>query len=447
MLRKQFFLRGFPSLSLSLNVPGYPKSNESTGTFFRYCLNDFQYYLKAHRITLDDLNSVVITDEAGEFFIASVTSPLHSDFELKQICEEFEESFVLGRFIDADLTDRNGNPVSSGKAKMCFYCNKMPANECRREKRHDPEELRAFMFSAMDKYCDRQHEDEICRYLAGMALKAILYEISLTPKPGLVDKFNRGSHTDMDYNLFLDSTVAISAYFADLAREGYRFRGRDLTRALPIIRRLGLRMETAMYGSTQHVNTQKGIIFLMGVSLFAGGYMHARKRDVDAIGFREIIKQVCHNLTNNELGNRYQPEKSHGEKMFIRHRTAGARGEAEHGFPMVFEFGLPELLKYQVLNDEGMIKAFLSIAAQNNDTNILYRSSPEVLGKFKLLSSDALHDFNKEKFNLLVDYCKQENISPGGSADLLSICIFVYLILKQDVAQGLIKFIPAKNDL
>ena len=52
-------------------------------------------------------------------------------------------------------------------------------------------------------------------------------------------------------------------------------------------------------------------------------------------------------------------------------------------FKTVFDFGLPELIQVKQLDDEILIKCFLAIAANNHDTNILYRSNPEVLNTFK----------------------------------------------------------------
>jgi holo-ACP synthase / triphosphoribosyl-dephospho-CoA synthase len=439
LLRKQFALQGLPSLSLCLNVPGYPKSNEYAKAFFRYCLRELRYHCKSHRILLDD-PGVEHTDEAGDFFIVSFSCGMLSIPEIKQICEDFEEKIPLGRFVDVDLTDKEGNPVSSGKAKLCFFCSQRSAVECRRENSHDVNELRGFMFSKMEKSCSQQREREICRQLSSLALKAILYEISLTPKPGLVDKFNNGSHTDMNFKTFIDSSVAISAYFVDLVHEGFVFHGRDLAKALPVVRNIGLKMESAMFASTHHVNTQKGIIFLMGLSLFACGYLFAGKGRFDIESFREIIRQICKDLTRKELENQSKSEKTHGEEMYGRYLVSGARGEAESGFPMVFDFGLPALLNHQELNDEAMTRAFLSIAAHNDDTNILYRGNLNLLEKFKSLSFSALSNYNTINYSIVNDYCKKENISPGGSADLLAISIFIYLVIKQSDEPGLLNF-------
>ena len=68
------------------------------------------------------------------------------------------------------------------------------------------------MFSKMAGYCRQQRESEIIKQIASLGLKALLYEISLSPKPGLVDKFSNGSHDDMNYQTFVDSSATISGW-------------------------------------------------------------------------------------------------------------------------------------------------------------------------------------------------------------------------------------------
>ncbi|MEI8114826.1 MAG: triphosphoribosyl-dephospho-CoA synthase, partial [Bacteroidia bacterium] len=63
-------------------------------------------------------------------------------------------------------------------------------------------------------------------------------------------------------------------------------------------------------------------------------------------------------------------------------------------------------------------------------TNILYRSNPEVLATFRNLCKMALDNFNDANYSLVIDYCKNENISPGGSADLLAVTIFVWSVMR-----------------
>ena len=369
-------------------------------------------------------------DAAGDFYLVPFLMGHFSLKEIKQICEDFEENQLLGRFIDVDLNNQKGNTVSSGKSKLCFFCREKPAIECRRQNAHDFDELRSFMFSEMAEYGQKQREERIAKKISLLAEQAILSEISLTPKPGLVDQFSSGSHSDMNYQTFVDSTAAISPGFGDLVRQGFAFQEDDLTRALPRLREIGLKMEAFMFESTGNVNTQKGIIFLIGLSLFACGKLFSRSDHFQAEEFRSIIKNVCKDLVQNEMINTTTSVKSHGEKIFRKYGFSGARGEAESGLATIFDFGLPVLIQVKQLNEETLIKCFLAIAANNNDTNILFRSNPEVLETFKNLCLIALKDFSPTNYTAVIDFCKHENISPGGSADLLAVTIFVWSVIQ-----------------
>ncbi|NEW80953.1 MAG: hypothetical protein GZ094_01090 [Mariniphaga sp.] len=435
-MKRQIALKGLPSLSLSLNVPGFPKSNATVKAFFGYCLQEFKYALKANQVNLIETDSIEIVDVAGDFYLVPCYPGRFTLKEMKVVCEDFEQNHPLGRFIDADLNDQDGVSFSSGKSKLCFFCLERPAIECRREKAHEPEELRSFMFLKMDYYCRQQHEAAMIKKLSSFAQQAILSELSLTPKPGLVDKFSNGSHSDMNYQTFIDSTAAISPWFAELVHEGFSFNDNDLTKALPLIRNIGLRMESAMYEATQNVNTQKGIVFLMGLSLFACGRLFSQTDQFSIEEFRGIIQDICKDLVSKEMTDSLKMVKSHGEDIFDQHGFGGARAEAESGFATVFDFGLPRLAGVAKLNDEVLLQTFFAIAANNNDTNILYRSNAEVSGVFKHLCKNALADFNDQNYSAVIDFCKSENISPGGSADLLAVTIFVWSVIKANGQLG-----------
>ncbi len=429
LLKSMIAANGLCSISLTLNIPGYPKSNPLINNFFRNCLQDFNYFLKANLIVIPEQDALRGCDAAGDYYFVPCNPGNLSLSIIKQYCEDFEKNHPLGRFIDADLNDWEGNTISSGKLKICFFCLERPAIDCRRENAHEPEELRAFMFPKMEAYNRKQGEDEIVRLLATYASKAILTEIALTPKPGLVDKFGNGSHRDMDFQMFLDSTSAILPWFERLVVKGFEFDEGDLTLALPVIRSIGLRMETAMNDVTGNINTQKGIVFLMSLSLFAAGQCFSRNGKFDSEDFREIIRCICKDIVKKELVDSATTLKSNGSKVHLQYGFGGARAEAESGFTTVFNFGLPQLTGIEAINDEVLIKCFLAIASRNGDTNILHRSGPEILAKFQDLCNTTLLDFNDKNYYAVIDYCKTCNISPGGSADLLAITIFVWSVI------------------
>lgn len=430
MIFKKFLSgKGLASLSFSLNIPGYPKSNSTVKSFFGRCLTDLKGHLKSHLIEIVSKEAIEICDAAGDFFLVPLAGGILSLQEIKQICEDFEVMHPLGRFLDVDLNDDLGNTISSGKSKLCFFCKAQPAIECRRTNAHDPEQLRTYMFGEMANYCRLRKESQITKRLSAFALMAILQEISLTPKPGLVDKFSNGSHSDMDYQTFISSSAVISGWFEKLVIAGLHFQEDDLTKALPVIRNIGLQMEAAMFEETGNINTQKGIIFLMGLSLFATGKLYRDGDQFEPGRFRGIVRDICKDLVRKELKTNRGQQGSHGEDVFQKYGLSGARGEAESGFETVFEQGLPMLAGVKILNDQSLINCFLAIASTNNDTNILYRCGPEVLTSFQNFCKNALENFTGTNYAAIVEFCLVKNISPGGSADLLAVSIFLWLVM------------------
>ena len=54
--------------------------------------------------------------------------------------------------------------------------------------------------------------------IADLAYKALIKEVELTPKPGLVDRANNGSHTDMNIDTFYASAKAIKPFMVEFLR-------------------------------------------------------------------------------------------------------------------------------------------------------------------------------------------------------------------------------------
>ena len=232
-IRKSFAERKKNSISLSLNVPGYPKSNETISSVFSHILVHLHRHLTAHRVFICKEEEFRCIDEAGDFYIAPLLDNISQ--KAKAVGEMFEEIHPLGRLVDIDITDGNFNPVSSGKAKACFICKTEPAVACMRRNTHSKQELRDYIFAHIKNFQTGNQRRDLCRSLSQSAVKALLYEVSLTPKPGAVDRIHCGSHQDMDYITFLNSTAAISGYFRDLCTAGYDFHGSP-GQALPAVR-------------------------------------------------------------------------------------------------------------------------------------------------------------------------------------------------------------------
>jgi len=433
-LRKNIALQNKISISFSLNIPGYPKTNILINRFFELMVSEIKIWFEANRIFIENQQNII--DEAGNFIIFTIRNQNLKQFEIKQITEKFEQKHKLGRFLDLDVTDENCQNISSGKAKTCFYCNAQPAIVCMREQKHNFEELRNFIFNKIENYFIEIKKGMIENKLTEIAIKSLLYEVSFSPKPGLVDFNKNGSHLDMNYFTFINSTSALSPYFKRFANIAF-YENLDYNAVLPLIREIGLEMETVMFKATNNVNTQKGLIFLLGLSIFASSKIMYENIEFSNQIFSEIIKNVCKNITDNELiNNNNISTKTHGEICFQKYGKtgAGARWEAENGFTTVFNFGIKNLeqhLENNFLNNKDKInfaiqKTLLSLISENNDSNILYRKGDIVLNELKQLAKNILAD--KNDYSEIIRFCEQHNISPGGSADLLAVSIFIFFV-------------------
>lgn len=424
------------SVSLSLNIPSYPKHNALCRQVFPWIVEELKIHLLAHRVKLG--MEQIITDEAGLLYL--VVMEESDDLNLlKQITEDFESKHLVSRILDVDVYNEQAKPVSSGKKKPCIICQDRPAVECMRESKHHYQELRAQMFSMLENYKDQHLALEISEKLSELCSRALLYEVSLSPKPGLVDYFDSGAHHDMNYYSFLKSTAALAPLWKDFALAAWKEEV-DLSTALSQIRVLGLKAEQRMFAATRNVNTQKGLIFLLGISVFTVSYLTKKAQELTDQNIRNGIRAICKNIVNTELLTSSKKQSSHGEKTFRKYgiKGAGARYEAQEGFPVVFETALPfleshsEKLDFQNKEtlEELLSQTLLKIMANTNDSNVLYRKGAKIAEELKKLASETL--LNKDNYNKLASFCSEEQISPGGSADMLAVTMFFYNV-KQEI--------------
>jgi holo-ACP synthase/triphosphoribosyl-dephospho-CoA synthase len=437
--------KGDCSISLTLNIPGLPKSNEFIHSFYQESLSDLKRFLCSYRILIDTDREINRLDAAGDFYLVPLTNQDISAIQLKELCEQFESEHAVGRLLDVDVTDEMGNPVSSGKAKNCYFCNQHPAAYCMRMKTHEYADMRKVIEQDLTNFLEDRRKNRLCKDLSAFALKALLHELALSPKPGLVDRFSQGSHSDMDFTTFLNSSAVISVYFRDIAEFGFDFSSRNSKDALPKLRQIGLQMEEDMFRETNGVNTHKGAIFLLGFSLFSVAYL-IKKRNFYYLSFVHLIKELNNDLVEQELGkNLYPNKKTHGEECFEKFgdKGKGIRGEIQAGLPCVFNHAIPVLTPYfenskmetDAFVRQGLTKALLILIAHNKDSNILYRKGEKVLEKLQNLALQAFQASGEEAFQSsyqkLIDYCRETNISPGGSADLLAVSYFIFLVNKK----------------
>lgn len=273
----------------------------------------------------------------------------------------------------------------------------------------------------------------VAERLADLAVEAMLLEVYLTPKPGLVDRRNTGSHRDMTLQTFVVSAGAIRPSLDHFFGAGVAHATKRIDTLLETIRPIGLHAERAMSEATGGVNTHKGAIFAFGLLLAAAGRTWALSRRLTPQAVCGTVAAMTAGLVERELAD-LSVWRTAGERLFRDHGLTGARGEAESGFASVVDGALPELER-RIAGGQtveiALSAAFLHLLAYNDDTNLAHRGGIEGL---RWAQSEArrvleaggidLPDYRK-RMEALDDAFIGRNLSPGGSADLLAVTWFL----------------------
>lgn len=268
--------------------------------------------------------------------------------------------------------------------------------------------------------------------IGALAVDALLAELHVWPKPGLVSRIDSGSHPDMDADMFSASAEALRPFFTALAQAGASGVEMEEWRAI------GQAAEHAMLAATGGVNTHRGAIFGLGLLCAAAG---ARASSFN-VRTDESLGAVVRRRWGRDILMGPRPGRSHGTLAARRYGVGGARAEAAAGFPHVYRVGLPAWQAGRRLanGDENAagVHACLALIAAVADTNLLYRGGAAGLRFARRAAAGflACGGVGRE------DWCARataihrgfvaRRLSPGGSADLLAATVFVNALSTQD---------------
>lgn len=293
-------------------------------------------------------------------------------------------------FVEIPRLEQNGNPISATSLRRAL----------------DKGNLKEAM-----EYIP---ESSIPYLVADLAERALRMELDTTPKPGLVDRQDNGAHKDMDYALMSKSISALRPYLTRLAVES----AKDIDPAK--IKEIGIEAEKAMLKVTGGVNTHKGALFCIGLSVAAASNLASATGSVQAYSFKELVSRVASEIPS--------ARGTHGAEAKRSFKAVGALENARAAYPELFADWLPY---YRSLEGDPFRchKTLLHIMTTLDDTNILHRRGAEGLAHAEAEAARLLEDFSESGLSSLNKDFIRENISPGGSADMLSLTIFIESII------------------
>ncbi|WP_371371662.1 triphosphoribosyl-dephospho-CoA synthase CitG [Sporomusa aerivorans] len=427
-----------PLVSFTTNIPGPVKDSPTIRRLLRHAVDEFRSMAEGMGCSIQEERFLYrLTGPAAVLAVGGDAS------RLKHACVRLEETGFYARLLDIDVFDAGGRQLSRSSLgqpeRTCFICPEA-AVVCRRSGRHTLEELgrnvqeRLLAFTAAGTNPWPKSVWDI----GSWAVEAMLMEAACTPAPGLVDRDNAGAHRDMDFFTFQMSTSALAGSMFRCAAAGHNHQGfsREL---LPALRYIGKDGEQQMLTATKGVNTQKGLMFLLGILTAATAY-NTRNAAVTAGQILETVADMTQGIVARELSPLAlkQPDRlTAGEKLYMQYGVPGIRGEVEAGIPSIRHQGLPVLklaLAAGLSLNDALVHTLMNLMTVVEDTTILNRHGMEILldvqkrAKCIMDIGGMLTDIGKQQIIALDEVFIARNISPGGVADLLAATYFLYLV-------------------
>ncbi len=409
-----------PLVSFTLNVPGPIKTSPLLERGFLWASDAILKRLKgAGYVPLDIQYEKAFT---GWEMLCAVKGTAE---EIKQALCPLEESDAFGRLLDIDILREDFTKVSREEIglppRRCLLCDN-PAAVCGRSRAHSAEEL----YHHVVNIVEGKILSQLAHRVGQAAQGALLTEAAITPKPGLVDRDNQGAHRDMDLFTFAKSAAVLRPYFEGCAMEGAA--NKDVDSLMPRLRILGVKAQDDMLSATQGVNTHMGAIYGLGILCGAAGKLLKEKAAITSDELLTLAGRIAKGEMDSLKALAQKGAATGGVQQYLQYGLTGARGQAAEGFPAVKGIGLPALKEYLAkgcsLNDAG-VYTLLRLMENVYDSNIIRRGG---MDKQRWVMEEAKKINQKPALDLvrgLDARLTQENVSPGGSADLLAFTLFV----------------------
>ena len=402
-----------PLLCFTMNIAGPVKVTPLIERGFRAGVAMLDGQLPQEKLLYRDIQVLPTGCEA----VFAVSIPAG---QIKELCTALEEEHPLGRLFDMDVIDADGHKLERKDERGCMVCG-APGRFCAASRAHSVAQLQSVTTEILTAYFQKTDRERI----ADLAVQSLMDEVHTTPKPGLVDRRNNGSHKDMDIPLFEASAEALRPYFAKCVQMGQETAHLPAEETFPFLRNAGLDAEKAMYEATGGVNTHKGAIYTLGV--LCGGAGRLWQSGFDGISLE------CANIVRTSVEEDFAVAegKTSGERLYLQYGLRGIRGEVADGLPSVKNIGLPrfrQALAAGLSKNDAGVYTLLQLLANVADTNLYHRGG-EAGAKWACETVCALLASKpyptKEEIETLDDAFITRNLSPGGCADLLAATYFL----------------------
>lgn len=405
-----------PLICFTMNIAGPVKVSPLILRAFQWGLDRLDSRLQEAKILYRQADTPITGCEA---FLAVAADALI----LKDICTSIEEETPLGRLFDMDVLGCDGHKLDRKNQRGCIVCG-APGRACAAGRLHSAKQLQDVTGRILSAHFAAIDRDKI----ATLAVKSLIAEVHTTPKPGLVDRRNTGSHKDMDIRTFTASAFALEPYFRKCVETGQNTALLSPAETFSLLRQAGLDAEKAMYKATGGINTHKGAIYTMGVLCGAVGRLWKPEAP---IAKTDEILCLCKEMTAQSVKDDFaaMTGATAGERLYLQKGLTGIRGQVAAGLPAVAHIGLPvykSCLQNGLSDNDAGAVTLVHLIAQVEDTNLHHRGGTDGAAFARdaarmLLPAPAMAQIEELDNAFIV-----RNLSPGGCADLLAVTYFLH---------------------
>lgn len=387
------YINDYNIVVMKVNMFGINKNNNITYSILRYfenILDNNDYFKNKEKEYFDSLD--------GPYIIYKFNKNIKN---IKEETIKIEESCNIGRLIDLDVYINSINSISRGNKRKCIICNDYAYN-CIRNKKHNYNEL---------VYA---YKDILFNSIKDIILDSITFsaitELKLDPKFGCVTINSNGSHSDLNYSLMVKCIDLLKPFFSDMFRVGF-FEEDDY---FSKINKIGRIAEKEMF-SKLNSNCYKGLIFCLGIIITSMGiYLSS----FNNLSFIDALKCVVKDVL-------FKENNTNGYKYYKEYGFGGIRKETNSYFKTV----LSVYNDIDIDNYDSIYQSFIKIISLCEDTCLLKRAgSIDRYNYFKELICN-IDINNKEEIDKVNTICLNNNISLGGSCDLLVCALFIKTVI------------------
>lgn len=263
---------------------------------------------------------------------------------------------------------------------------------------------------------------KIARFYSKVAVRSLYDELALYPKPGLVSFIDSGAHKDMDGALLFRSLFSLRHYFFQVGLQA------ALNAAPSLLVQHGREAEQRMHSTTGGINTHRGAIFALGIFCTSICKLSRRYSSFSSTDLhRAIISDWSEFLEKHHLN-----RNTHGTLVKEQYDVPDAKQIAIEGYSLIFTI-YHELLEAKQTHDKLLfgLFAYQRLLLVMTDINILYRTGPQGLEFARQQIKEwPLHEREPaiQEAIRIHQVFSQNNISPGGVADMLSVLYFLHHI-------------------